>query len=147
MIDLEPNQEFHNSQLFLCLKFKVGVWISWSSFSKNYQEPTDDIDLLLYHPAVLLSTLFSFQWLSFYSHFSFTSLPVTCFLLSILALFFLFFSLPTPSSPVHPFFFVPSDYAVSNATHRFNSTFTSHCRSSPQFIPFSVLFLWLSVKL
>lgn len=58
--------------------------------------------------------------------------------------FFLFLHLP------HQFtlsFLSLQTMLLANATHRFNSTFTSHCKSSPQFISFSVLFLWLSVKL
>lgn len=43
MIHLELNPDCRNSQLFFCLKLKVGMWSNQSSLTKNYQQLTDSV--------------------------------------------------------------------------------------------------------
>lgn len=40
-----------------------------------------------------------------------------------------------------------SDYGVSEATHRFNSSFMAHRKTTLHLIPFSLFLLWLCIKL
>jgi len=48
VIHLELNPDCRKSQLFFCLKLKAGMWSNQSSLTKNYQQLTDSICVLLF---------------------------------------------------------------------------------------------------
>lgn len=132
MIHLEPNQTVLTGS-------HSAVWSSRLAHEATQavqQELSDNISPW----CLLLPSQFYFQRCFLFKNCFLQALQLhfsAChmhFLLAILALlFFLFISFP------HQFSLLPlQTILLTNATHRFNSSFMTHCKSSSQFIRFSL---------